>query len=439
MNQNIGRYSRYIKPILFIIDILTINYIFIISFFEVTNYKIIFLLILNIGWYIIASQVNFYKVYRYTKKTTILNSALKQFFFSGILFFAMSNFFIKDKSNNEILIFIVKIFLVVLIIKILTYTFLQIFRKQFGGNFRRVILVGNENTTNPLKKLFTENINYGYRLKGVFDLEMKKTNDRLAKIKKIILEEKIDEIYFAIEGSSKTEIENLKKFTNNNFKVLKLIPREKDLVSENYKFEYYDYIPVIPTKEINSVEETNIIVKRIFDVLFSSFVIISILSWLAPIIAILIKLESKGSVLFIQKRNGLNNQVFNCYKFRSMANGKVTRVGKFIRKTSIDEMPQFINVLIGNMSVVGPRPHMTSHTAQYALKVNNFMLRHHVKPGITGLAQTKGCRGSIEVDSDIINRVKYDVFYVSNWTIILDFKIIFDTVFNVIKGDDKAY
>ena len=192
--------------------------------------------------------------------------------------------------------------------------------------------------------------------------------------------------------------------------------------------------------------------KRIFDILFSTLIIIGILSWLTPIMAIIIKLDSKGPVFFLQKRNGLNYKVFNCYKFRSMELNahkdidlalindlKITKVGRFIRKTSIDEIPQFFNVLWGDMSVVGPRPHPISHNDKYALMTDKFMVRHFVKPGITGLAQTKGCRGEVETEEDIKNRVKYDVFYMENWSILLDIKIIFNTIYNTLKGDKKAY
>jgi putative colanic acid biosynthesis UDP-glucose lipid carrier transferase len=166
----------------------------------------------------------------------------------------------------------------------------------------------------------------------------------------------------------------------------------------------------------------------------------------------LIKRESRGPVFFKQSRNGFNYKEFDCYKFRSMTPNKVanlhqatrgdqrvTKVGKFIRKTSIDELPQFFNVLFGDMSVVGPRPHMVSHTNMYAKKIDKFMVRHFVKPGITGLAQTSGFRGEVESDKDIIGRVRYDIFYIENWSLLLDIKIIFQTFINAVKGDDKAY
>ena len=154
----------------------------------------------------------------------------------------------------------------------------------------------------------------------------------------------------------------------------------------------------------------------------------------------------------MQMRNGLNYKEFNCYKFRSMRlneiadleqvsknDPRITKIGRFMRKTSIDELPQFFNVFLGEMSVVGPRPHMVSHTEMYARKVDKFMVRHFIKPGITGLAQTNGFRGEVENDQDIIYRVKYDIFYMENWSLLLDLKIILMTLVNAIKGEEKAY
>ena len=218
------------------------------------------------------------------------------------------------------------------------------------------------------------------------------------------------------------------------------------------KFEYYDYIPVLSLRDIPLDDPINAFLKRTFDIFFSLLVIIGLLSWLTPILAILITLESKGPVFFRQTRNGIDNREFYCYKFRSMAPNKnadsimatkndmrITKIGKFIRKTSIDELPQFYNVLFGTMSVVGPRPHMVKHTNEYSFKIDKYMVRHFVKPGITGLAQVRGYRGEIEQESDILNRTKFDIFYIENWSMFLDLKIILQTFLNAIRGEDKAY
>lgn len=215
---------------------------------------------------------------------------------------------------------------------------------------------------------------------------------------------------------------------------------------------YSDYITVISQRTISLDESLHKIIKRFFDIVFSTVIIALILSWLIPVLAIIIKMDSKGPLFFVQKRNGLNKREFKCFKFRSMEindladieqvsknDKRITRVGKFIRKTSIDELPQFFNVLLGDMSVVGPRPHMVSHTNMYAERIDKFMVRHFIKPGITGLAQTKGFRGEVETDNDIINRVRYDIFYLEKWSLLLDLKIIFNTIYNTLKGDKKAY
>ena len=176
------------------------------------------------------------------------------------------------------------------------------------------------------------------------------------------------------------------------------------------------------------------------------------LSWLIPIFWVLVKLESRGPLIFKQKREGLNGDQFVCYKFRSMRLNKqshkvhatvndtrVTKIGSFLRKTSMDELPQFFNVLKGDMSVVGPRPHLQSLSKEYQKEVDDYLKRHVVKPGITGLAQVSGYRGEIKRKSDIKNRVRLDIFYIENWSFLLDIKIILMTVFNIFKGEEKAY
>jgi putative colanic acid biosynthesis UDP-glucose lipid carrier transferase len=185
---------------------------------------------------------------------------------------------------------------------------------------------------------------------------------------------------------------------------------------------------------------------------FSVLAIVFVLSWLTPLLFILIKLESKGPLFFKQVREGLNGEKFTCYKFRSMevnhlsdtghatkGDERVTRIGAFLRKTSIDESPQFYNVLRGDMSIVGPRPHMNALSKSYQKEIDNYMERHAVKPGITGLAQVSGYRGEVKKRADIKNRVRMDIFYIENWSFFLDLKIIIQTVFNVFKGEEKAY
>jgi len=450
MKTKTGRYSGYIRPFSYLIDLIIINVlaIYIMPFHANEIYYSVFI---SFTWFIIAANLGFYEVYRYTKVIAILNCTLKQ----GILFtffcLVLEYFYSETSNQKRVILFVVVALFLILLIKLFIYYFLQKFRVLFGGNSRTVVLLGNNKNINPLKTFFTENPDYGYKLIKVFTLEDHK-KQRIDECLSFALENKTDEIYCSMADLSDSQISDIIYFADNNLKTLKFIPNEKQILSRSVKFEYYDYIPVISLRNILQDETLNKIFKRVFDLLFSTLIIVGLLSWLTPILAIIIKWESKGPLFFVQKRNGLNYKEFNCYKFRSMeVNDKadldlaskndvrITKVGRFIRKTSIDELPQFFNVLLGEMSVVGPRPHMVSVANLYALKVDKFMVRHFVKPGITGLAQTKGFRGEVETDEDIINRVKYDIFYMENWSILLDIKIIFNTIFNTLKGDEKAY
>lgn len=445
-----GRYSGYIRPFSFAIDLFIIN----VLLWYMTDFPVktpFYPVIISLCWFIIAANLGFYEVYRYTKVISILNCALKQWILFTLFCLALA-FYKSDNSSFQSIGFytFVALFLI-LIVKLSIYYFLRKYRLLYGGNFRKVILIGNVKSTDPLQHFFTENPDYGYKLERVFELEKNKSKT-LKESFDYVLEHQIDELYCSMSDLNQNQINEIVFFADNNLKTLKFIPSEKQIISRNFSFEYYNYIPVISLRNILLDDTLNKVIKRVFDIVFSLIIILGVLSWLTPILVVFIKLESKGPLFFIQKRNGLNYKEFICYKFRSMElnaeahlnqvsknDSRVTMVGRFIRKTSIDELPQFFNVLLGEMSVVGPRPHMVSHTHKYALTVDKFMVRHFIKPGITGLAQTKGFRGEVETDKDIINRVKYDIFYMENWSILLDIKIIFLTIYNTIRGDKKAY
>jgi len=445
-----GRYSGYIRPFSYLIDLVIINVAaFYIFFFH--NNQVVYSVFISIAWFVIAIYLGFYEVYRYTKVISILNCALKQFILFALFCLALELFYSDFYFQKRVVFFVGLSIFLILFFKLSIYYFLRRFRVLYGGNSRTVVLLGNNKNTNPLQTFFTENPDYGYKLIKIFTLEIHK-KEKIEECLLFTLNNQIDEIYCSMADLSESQISDIIDFADNNLKTLKFIPDENQILSRTAKFEYYDYIPVISLRNILQDETLNKIIKRIFDLVFSSIIIVGLLSWLLPIIAIIIKIDSKGPVFFIQKRNGLNYKEFNCYKFRSMKlndkadidlasknDVRITKVGKFIRKTSIDELPQFFNVLLGDMSVVGPRPHMVSVTNLYASKVDKFMVRHFVKPGITGLAQTKGYRGEVETDEDIINRVKYDIFYIENWSILLDIEIILKTIFNTLKGDEKAY
>ena len=450
MRANTGRYSGYIRPFSYALDLIIINFLAYIFLLDSLN-EIYYHIFISISWIIIAWNIGFYEVYRFTNAIEILSKSFKQYIFFLIINFSYLGIFLALSAPTQMLKFVTLAIVLISIFKFSLYYLLRRFRVVFGGNFRRVVIVGHGKDVNELAEFFNKNLDYGYKLVKVFDTKGAK-KEQLENCQKFVLENKIDEIYCALSDLTNVEINNFIDFTDNNLKTLKFLPDRKAVLARNAVFDYYGYIPIISSRNIPLDKASNKAVKRLFDIVFSLGIIIFILSWLTPILALLIKLESNGSVFFKQKRNGLNYLEFNCYKFRSMRKNeiadleqvskndpRITIIGQFIRKTSIDELPQFFNVLLGDMSVVGPRPHMVSHTEMYARSVNKFMVRHFIKPGITGLAQTNGYRGEIETERDIIYRVKYDIFYLEKWSLLLDLKVIFLTVFNAIKGDKKAY
>ena len=450
MRKKTGRYSGYIRPFSYLLDLTVVNLLSVFILPE-TFQTLSFHFFISLAWVILSMNIGFYEIYRYTKVIEIFGKIFKQYFLFLIVNFAYIGYFSKFSDSSIILQFVSYSLILISLAKLFIYYFLRRFRVVFGGNFRKVVIVGNGKSVEQLVTFFNENPDYGYKLEHVFDLEENKKM-QIENCFTFVMQNEIDEVYCSLSDLTNTDVNRFVDFSDNNLKILKFLPDSKEVLSRNLIFDYYDYIPIISLRNIPLDETTNKFVKRLFDILFSLIIIVGILSWLIPILFILIKLESKGPIFFTQRRNGLNYKEFYCYKFRSMRlndiadlyqvsknDPRIIKTGKFIRKTSIDELPQFFNVFLGDMSVVGPRPHMVSHTEMYARRIDKFMVRHFIKPGITGLAQTKGFRGEVENDKDIIYRVKYDIFYLENWSLLLDIKIIFLTIYNAIKGEDKAY
>jgi len=445
-----GRYSGYLKPFSYLVDLSIINGALFLFEINITNIYF-FSLYISVLWIIISFRNNFYEVQRYSKIVQVITLILVQMLFFALILYAYIGVF-KQPNISRLALgqYLLCVTAEITFFKFLVFYLLNRYRAALGGNLRKVVVIGDTDKTRQLINIFNKRAEFGYQFKKHFIVS--DDNFSLQNCIKYIIENNIDEIYASIAGLSNKQINKLIDFADNNLKELKFIPDNKDIYAKKLKYEYYDYVPIISLRDIPLKAPLNKFLKRLFDILFSSAVIIFLLSWLTPILAIFIKLESKGPVFFKQTRNGFNYKEFDCYKFRSMTPNKeahlfqatkgdnrITKVGKFLRKTSLDELPQFFNVLFGDMSVVGPRPHMVSHTNMYAESVDKFMVRHFVKPGITGLAQVSGFRGEVETDKDIINRVKYDIFYIENWSLLLDIKIVIQTFTNAIRGEEKAY
>jgi len=452
--QQTGRYSKYIRPINVLFDLSIIMGLSLFFFRELNLNQFYYLLYQTLTWIIIAVIVKYYEVYRFTTPVEIVTKLIKQF---SVFLLVVIAFFPFAKtaifSGKAIAIFMTISFCIIVTFKYFWFFYLKKYRIVTGSNFRNAVIIGFTTEAIRLKEVFETRKDYGYRFLGYFS--DKKQNPeikgRIEDLNQFVIDNKVDEIYCSLNEISNEKLKDLVEFADDNKKAIKFIPDTKEIFSKNLKVDYYELFPVLSLQKTQLHNPIIKGVKRAFDVLFSLFVIVFLLSWLIPVLAILIKLESKGPVFFKQGRPGMDEKEFFCYKFRSMqVNGytekeaskndpRVTKMGKFMRKTSMDELPQFFNVLLGEMSVVGPRPHLWSQNKAYASKIKKYMVRHYVKPGITGLAQVKGFRGEIETDEDMVNRIKLDVFYIENWSLIMDIKIIFQTVFNIFKGEDKAY
>ena len=262
----------------------------------------------------------------------------------------------------------------------------------------------------------------------------------------------VNEIYSTILPENNAKVYKIMKEAENELIRFKVVADLSGLIDNTVYVDFLRDMPILSVRREPLEEVLNRFNKRLFDVVVSGMVTVLILSWLVPLLGLLIYLESPGPIFFVQIRSGKDNKPFGCFKFRSMrpnneANAKqatrndnrVTRIGKFIRRTSLDEFPQFLNVLRGEMSVVGPRPHMLKHTEDFSQMEDQYMIRQFLKPGITGWAQVNGYRGEITELDHIKKRVEYDLFYLENWDLWLDIKIMFLTVYNVFKGEENAF
>ena len=446
------RYSFLITPLQLVIDCLSI---FMILYFvsDQEFYNLIFITYILSFWALSSVLTDYYKVLRFTKFLWLLSLTFRHFFIFILGFFTFFGIYKEGFVVHNQFLILTSILLTTFSLKIIFYFSLKWYR-NLGKNFRKVVVIGVDDSSKKIISLFNQNKTLGYKYLGYFTNKV--NTDKLGTIEdsfQFILDNTVDEIYCSLKELNTSTIAKIRSFSNSNNIILKLIPDSNKLYSKNQNIEFYDdTLVVLNVKKLPFEFSENYIVKRIFDIIFSIIVCLFILTWLVPILWILVKIESKGPLIFSQKREGLDGRKFVCYKFRSMKLNtlsdkvhavendiRVTRIGSFIRKTSIDELPQFLNVIKGDMSVVGPRPHLPSLSSEYQKDVDDYFKRHAVKPGITGLAQVSGYRGEIKKRSDIKNRVRLDIFYIENWSFLLDVKIILMTAFNVFKGEENAY
>jgi len=357
------------------------------------------------------------------------------------------------------------LFYIVLILVIVSYRlafryFLELYRKT-GGNVRKVILIGSHENMQELYHAMTDDPTSGYRVLGYFE---DFPSDRypsdisyLGHPQEVnnFLEQnagKVDQLYCSLPSARSAEIVPIINYCENHLVRFFSVPNVRNYLKRRVHFEMLGNVPVLSIRREPLELLENRIVKRVFDIVCSTLFLCTVFPFIYIIVGIAIKMSSPGPVFFKQKRSGEDGREFWCYKFRSMKvntqcdtlqatehDPRKTRIGEIIRKTSIDELPQFINVFKGDMSIVGPRPHMLKHTQEYSQLINKFMVRHFVKPGITGWAQVTGYRGETKELWQMEGRVMRDIWYIEHWTFLLDLYIMYKTVYNAIHGEKEAY
>ncbi|PZU82202.1 MAG: undecaprenyl-phosphate glucose phosphotransferase [Chryseobacterium sp.] len=459
-------FIKHLPKIFMIGDYTIINLFFILGklcFFELygevlfdQDYKVQFVL-LNFSWFIITTITRLYRSFSFKESSLQFNALTKSLILFIIFSLVYLNLVFSVKVNYRSLI---SYFLFTGFFMVVTRVILFLYRKRNRVKIGRklyslnTVLVGENKFS--LSLLSNNEMRRSMGIRGAYAIDdncsTKKYLGGVNQLFEDLENVKINNIIFCDDRIDIDLYKNIVEVAEHKMIRIYMVPDFKYVSIGPHHFDSINQIPFLKLlKEPLSAPKKQVL-KRIFDILFSSLVLIFILSWLMPIVAIIIKLESKGPVFFLQKRSGFKNEPFNCIKFRSMSvnsysdvmsasknDSRVTKFGSFMRKTSIDELPQFVNVFLGHMSVVGPRPHMLSQTEQYAKITKKYMLRHIVKPGITGWAQVMGSRGEIFSNKDMENRVEKDIWYIQNWSFFLDLKIIFLTFYNIVKGDEQAY
>jgi putative colanic acid biosysnthesis UDP-glucose lipid carrier transferase len=458
-----SRYTNLFRIFFSFLDICVLNIIHLLLIIiiktdlsaNVYNYLLLFVL-MNVAWlacayvtalYINDTQLNFERFAKRTMQAFLL-----------FILVILSFIFLYKYSFSRL--FVVSVFCVFGSTLILSRALFIWGTEYFMNNgllTKKVVILGYNEVSQKLVSHFISKAK-NISIKGYFE-DYRKVNELsvfpiIGSFQECVpyaISNEVSEIYCTIAPETHSFIYEIAQDAERNFIRFKFVPDLRLFVNRTIHFNYVEDIPILSLRSEPLQDVAGRIKKRIFDILFSFFIITFVLSWLVPLIAILTKLVSRGPVFFVQLRSGKNNRSFRCYKFRSLEVNKeadskqvtrddtrFTKLGKFIRKTNIDELPQFVNVLLGDMSIAGPRPHMLKHTEIYSELLSQYMVRHYVKPGITGWAQVNGYRGETQTVLQMANRVEHDIWYMENWSLWLDIKIVYMTIINTIRGEKNA-
>ena len=460
------QFERYLQMTLVILDLLVLNSIFFITQFILTkqihadtsNSYFNYWMVSNILWLVPSFILRTYasktilSFEHFTKRTT-------QVFMLWIILILFYLFFSFEFKISRIFIFTTIIsFGFGLMVNRFLYLGIRNYYKKSDNILKKVLILGYNETAKKLAKYFEED-SINTKVLGfiedddnVRELTHYPIISNISNTLRVAKELEIQEIFSTITPEQNKEIYNLMFQSEKECIRFKIVPNLSVFITREVHIEYFGDLPILSLRSEPLDDVGNRIKKRVLDIMVSFFVIVCILSWLIPILGILILLESRGPVFFGQLRTGKNKKIFKCLKFRSMKSNndadlkqatkndsRVTGIGKFLRKTSLDEFPQFINVFKGEMSLVGPRPHMLKHTTDYSKVVDDYMIRQFLKPGITGWAQINGYRGEITNPDQIKMRVNKDLWYLENWSLWLDIQILFLTIYHVIKENKNTF
>ena len=416
-------------------------------------------LLLNLTWIVISWIKNLYGEAYLTSFEEFSRKTMHVYAYFVLISMLYLYFYKKTEISRLFMGFefvaIAGIFFINRLIYLLVFQYLM----NNDSATRKVLIIGYNQTAKKLANYLeegsmnTEIVGYCDEDENIQELTNYPVVSRISNAMKYCsVHGNITEIYSTVSPEQNNYLYQLMREADERCIRFKIIPDLNYYIKLPVHIDYFKNLPVLSVRKEPLEDVVNGIKKRIFDLCVSGVVILFILSWLMPLIGFLIWLEDRGPIFFIQPRSGKNNKHFNCLKFRSMrvngeANSKqatrnddrITRIGKILRSTSLDEFPQFLNVFMGDMSIVGPRPHMLKHTDEYSKTIKQFMVRQFVKPGITGWAQINGYRGEIKKIDDIKKRVEYDLWYVENWSLWLDAKILFLTFYKILKGDENAF
>lgn len=412
----------------------------------------------NVAWMIASWGVNIYNekhIYDFEKFSRRTMHAFVYFFAIVMLYIAFNKQ--ADLSRLFIMSVLCSFAISLLINRFLHLAMYHVFQNK-DHIVRKIMIIGYNERAKKLasylekEPIKTEIVGFCEEAKNVFELSNYPIISGLDNVIETSKQYKVTEIFSTISPEQQSGIYSLINQADQACIRFRIIPDLNQFIRKPVHIDYLNDMPVLSLRKEPLDDVGNRIKKRLYDIVVSFLVIVLILSWLIPIISLLIWLESRGPIFFIQQRSGKNGEIFNCIKFRSMkVNGeanekqarknddRITRMGKFMRKTNIDELPQFFNVIMSDMSIVGPRPHMLKHTDDYSKLIRQYMIRHFLKPGITGWAQINGCRGETKTVKDMNDRVQYDLWYLENWSLWLDTRVILSTAFNMAKGEKNAY